>query len=116
MYGNEHNIRIMGNLVMLRVKRLGGTHVALLDLEDLPKLSRLQKPFISCNRNRAPYFLYAKDNNKRTCSIARVLTNCPDDMRVTYINGNSLDLRRRNLKVISIEEQRTMASHIRHYS
>lgn len=115
MYGNEHNIRIMGNIVMMRCKYRGGTHTVLLDTEDLPKLSRLYKPYVTCNNNTAPYFLHAKDRSKKSVVVARVLTNCPDDMRVTYINGNSLDLRRSNIKLISLQEQRTIASHKRHY-
>ncbi|AYP68539.1 hypothetical protein EalM132_00025 [Exiguobacterium phage vB_EalM-132] len=115
MYGNEHNVHIMGNIAMLRCKFRGGTHIVLMDTEDLPKLSRLKKPYITCHNNKPPYYLYAKDNDRRSISIARLVSRCPDDLVVVYRNNDSLDLRKKNLQHVTPLEQSTAASHKRHY-
>lgn len=112
---DDHNVRIMGKVTILRYKRLGGTHTVLIDTEDLPKLTRLEKPYISCNNNVAPYYLYAKDQSRTTISIARLLSDCPSHLRVSYINDNSLDLRKSNLKLVTPLELSLAANYKRHH-
>lgn len=50
--------------------------------------------------------------NSRNGMIHRLIMNCPDDMKVDHINGNGLDNRKSNLKIVTDKQN----SHNFHHS
>jgi hypothetical protein len=53
--------------------------------------------------NCGPYFSYTVSGNKKT-RLHRFIMNCPQNMTVDHINGNTLDNRRSNLRICTLAE------------
>lgn len=70
---------------------------ALVDDEDFDFLNQWKWSFRSNYASRADYT--DKNNIKWTVLMSRVLMDNPEGMHVDHINGNTLDNRKRNLRV-----------------
>lgn len=67
----------------------------MVDIEDLEIIKKYR-----WSMNPQKYII----NKKSGISIHRLLTNCPNDMVVDHINHNTLDNRRKNLRIVSRAE------------
>lgn len=65
----------------------------LIDLEDIDKIKNY-KWYLNKEYARTDSV-----NNKKSLSLHRLITNCPDDMVVDHINHNTLDNRKCNLRI-----------------
>ena len=74
----------------------------LVDDEDRPMLEAMGKWCIAegyCVRNNC-----AKLGKQKLLRMHRVIVNPPDDMQVDHINGNKLDNRRCNLRIVTQQQ------------
>lgn len=74
-----------------------GIKYAIFDIEDLPKVK-------ICNwKLRKDSFTYYCLNSKFGF-VHRIIMNCPKDKQIDHINGNGLDNRKKNLRIVSNRE------------
>lgn len=82
---------------------LGNGHEAIVDLEDLPRLSRSR--WYTKKQRGGLYYAYRcvmiNGARKRIPMHREVIGDIPDKMEVVHINGNGLDNRKSNLRVCS---------------
>lgn len=82
---------------------LGNGHEAIVDLEDLPRLSRSR--WYTKKQRGGLYYAYRcvmiNGARKRIPMHREVIGDIPDKMEVDHINGNGLDNRKSNLRVCS---------------
>ncbi|MBI5954394.1 MAG: HNH endonuclease [Chloroflexi bacterium] len=71
---------------------------ALVDDEDFQKLSKFNW---SAWRNKKNFYAARKDERKKSILMHRVILNAPADMQVDHINGDGLDNRRVNLRLVT---------------
>lgn len=74
----------------------------LVDIEDLPKLSKYNSWFIS--KRGDVYSQKWYKGKAKTYKIHRVIMDAPDNFDVDHINGNPLDNRKENLRVCTHAE------------
>lgn len=81
---------------------VGNGHCAIVDLEDLPRLSRTRW-FTKKRRNIYYAYRCVMVNGvcKKIYMHREVIGDIPDKMEVDHINGNGLDNRKSNLRVCS---------------
>ena len=112
--GFNNKYEIVDDYVVMDVKKPKSNEVlkVLLDIDDLEKLKELNLPWHSgWVPNIQNYYIMAtqryKENDKsiqKTIYLNIIATDPPEGMKVDHINHDSLDNRKRNLRVISNEE------------
>lgn len=84
--------------------RVGKHHVALVDEADLERVTQFNWWL---HRNRSSTYALAgtRSNGTRSCVLMhRLILQPPDDVHVDHINGDGLDNRRCNLRVVTPAE------------
>jgi hypothetical protein len=79
-------------------------HVCLIDVVDLPLIEGLK---LSCSARARTTYVYSYtfiDGKQKNTYLHRLLTACQKGMDVDHINGNGLDNRRENLRVVTHAE------------
>lgn len=98
---------IKNDFAIIKIQNnLYGNFDALIDIEDIEKIKdyywniRYDKRHPNC----VPY-VESRKNNKRV-HLHRLIMDCPVGLVVDHINGNNLDNRKRNLRIITQNENR----------
>lgn len=103
-----NEIIIDGNIAKIQLynKKQDIIGEALIDAEDIPKVSqykwRLTKK--GTNRSKCGGILTGNGKETYTNSLHRHIMNCPDNMYVDHINGNRFDNRKCNLRICTNQE------------
>jgi hypothetical protein len=104
---NEYEIR--GDTVAVLLKKADGNDVeCLIDLSDLEFIKEVGTSLTAqydtrINQNYVRIWLRGKNQEKR---LHRFLTDCPDGYVVDHLDGNTLNNRRSNLRVVTQQENR----------
>lgn len=86
--------------IIIRSK-IKGTKIVKVDLEDVERLSKHSWCIGMIKDN---YFKINANINSKIVSIHRFIMNCPEDMVVDHINGDTLDNRKSNLRICTQQE------------
>lgn len=97
-----NTIRIVDDYAIIEINNnIFGKLECLIDIEDIDKVKdlfwnvRYDKRHPNCT-------LYVESHkDKKRVHIHRLLVNCPDNMVVDHINGNGLDNRKKNLRIVT---------------
>lgn len=97
--GNTINIKDKyAELVIISKK--WGEHIALISKEDIEKVSNFTWQLkYTFRKNESFYVVSSQSNNLKEIKLHRFILDCPDNMVVDHINGNTLDNRRENLRI-----------------
>lgn len=77
-----------------------GTKVALIDIEDIEKCSKLTWQ-IKYSKITNCFYVVSSKCNKKEVKLHRYLMDCPDNLVVDHINHEPLDNRKQNLRIIT---------------
>lgn len=112
MFIDKHNTVERDDYVEVALKRNGRTYKVLLDIDDVAKVIN-----ISWYINRAGYCI-AKHNGKEIRLHNFILDRDTSDAKIVcdHINGNKLDNRRSNLRVVTQSVNRTNCKRTKGYS
>lgn len=88
---------------LLQLKPLNKNYFTIVDDEDFEKLS---KQNWKCNPHskRAYRVVYNHPQKPKYIYMHREITNCPEGREVDHINGNGLDNRKINLRIVTREQ------------
>lgn len=82
--------------------------IAFVDYEDFYKINDMGKWHIMLDGNKTYGYAvrHSKsiDGKRKIIKMERIITNCPDDMMVDHINGDTLDNRKCNLRICTRTE------------
>jgi hypothetical protein len=76
---------------------------AIVDPEDLPWLLQYDWRSVHSNANWYAARRYFRNGKCHTIRMHREIMDCPPDMQVHHVNGNTLDNRKVNLSIIEPE-------------
>lgn len=100
---NEFEVRGEITAIFLK-KRTGEIFETIIDTEDLPKIKDFSYTW-NVTSTKKSKTLYAKGEiNKRTVRLHRYITDAPQGYDVDHINGDGLDNRKSNLRVLTHQE------------
>lgn len=91
----------MKNDALERIQLSGGK-TAIVDPEDFSTLS--QYKWFASESKKGHFYAMRSVGSTGKIQMHREITNCPEDMIVDHINGNSLDNRKSNLRICSHSE------------
>lgn len=100
--GPKNKIKVVGDIAMIE---LSSGDVAIIDADKIDVISDIK--WYRLPGDRTNYAVSNKRLEDRTVVMLylhRVLTDCPDDMVVDHINGDGLDNRMCNLRVVTVAE------------
>ena len=103
---NEYEIR--GDTAVIFIRRKDGSTVkTIVSKEDLPRLLSFDVTWCVTRKHTGRLHVCAnvtKNGKKTTIPLHRFLVDCPKGKVVDHINGDTLDNRRQNLRVVSNAE------------
>lgn len=101
----KNNFKILGETTEIYFQQHDGNFKTLIDTEDLELVFSLNlKWFAGFNKNaNARYVTTSKTINKKktTIPLHRLVMGSPKNMIIDHINGNTLDNRKSNLRVVT---------------
>ena len=114
---SKNNITIYKEYAVVHLPYKGSSMDCLVDIEDIDTINNYPFKFWPRKSSRVlgDHTYYANsssDNHKGTVSLHRLLMRPSEDMEVDHINGNGLDNRRQNLRVVS-KQQNSENRHLR---
>ena len=80
--------------------------VAFVDDEDYTWLRQWNWSAVSTQRLNGGYAMRRDNSSGKTILMHRLLLDAPEGMEVDHINGNGLDNRRANLRLVSLQQNR----------
>lgn len=103
----KNNFIIEGDTVIIDIRYKENTMKCLIDIGNFDKVSSfkntwtptVKKGRVECVRTRQ-----VENGVRKVYKLHNIITNCPYDMVVDHINGNTLDNRNKNLRVCSQKE------------
>lgn len=87
-----------------------GKYTAIIDDEDYKLIARYNWTVREQKNTQYSYTFYLKENKKKSISMHTLIMKTPDGMVIDHINGNGLDNRKENLRIVSHREN-TMNSY-----
>lgn len=97
-YKKLPNIIIEEDYAIIKVKYKEISFNVLIDKDDVEKCKKYRWTLLT-NSEKFPYF-----RNSEVGLLHRYIMDCPDDMVVDHINHNTLDNRRKNLRICTFKE------------
>lgn len=105
----KNDYLVTGDITIIYItRRDGSTYEVLIDTEDLTSLKEdggswcVDLPYNHHDPARKPYAIRnakAEGGRRKFVKLHREITNAPDGLVVDHINGNTLDNRKKNLRV-----------------
>lgn len=86
----------------MKTIKLTKNQIALVDDEDYIYLSKHSWIAANCPTNLN--FYAQRQTNKKTVKMHRLIMNCPADKQIDHINGNTLDNRKLNLRIVAHQD------------
>ena len=94
--------------VIIKKKKYAELHIkdiiVLIDIEDIDKINKI-KWSANYDKTINSYYIvgWERNNykNRKRIKLHRYLMNCPDNMQVDHINRNTLDNRKKNLRIVT---------------
>lgn len=114
----KNNYKIDGKIIKIYINSTYGENgilIALIDTEDFEKVNQYNTSWtIVYKNNRLDSVVTKPQINKKRFNIKlhRLIMNCPNHLVVDHINGNVLDNRKCNLRVLTQAENSTNISPI----
>ena len=101
---------IEGEIVKISINSKIGNVFAIIDRDDFEKINSYKTSwYVSIRENKIEAVVTKVQKNKKRQSLPlhRIIMNCIDDKVVDHINGNTLDNRKTNLRVVTKRENST---------
>lgn len=111
---NKYKIDIDNNIVLITIKNHHlGTVYSKVDLDDFNKINMFRTTWhVTYKNNRIDGVRtkIQKHGKRKQVWLHRLITNCPSNMVVDHINGDTLDNRKCNLRIVTQAENATNLS------
>ena len=111
---NKYKIDIDNNIVLIAIKNHHiGTIYSKVDLDDFNKINMFRTTWhVTYKNNRIDGVRtkIQKHGKRKQVWLHRLITNCPSNMVVDHINGDTLDNRKCNLRIVTQAENATNLS------
>ena len=101
---------IEGEIVKISINSKNGNVFAIIDRDDFEKVNSYKTSwYVSIRENKIEAVVTKVQKNKirKNIPLHRLITNCIDGKVVDHINGNVLDNRKTNLRVVLAKENST---------
>lgn len=95
---------VQGEITVVFIKCKGEIYECIIDTDDLEKVNSFPYTWLGIDHEGRIYAYGSIQKNRKTVSrhlMHRFLMNPPDGMVVDHINGNSLDNRKSNLRIVT---------------
>jgi hypothetical protein len=92
----KNNYKIKNSETIIYIISKGETFECIIDTDDLEKIKQY-----SWHRGTKGYIVY---KNKETVYIHRLITNCPKGLFIDHIDGNPLNNKKNNLRVVTTQQ------------
>ena len=80
--------------------------VALVSDEDYERISQWNWSAVSTQRRNGGYAMRRDNRSGKTILMHREVLNAPEGIEVDHVNGNGLDNRRENLRLVTVQQNR----------
>lgn len=106
-FHQKNDYEVCGEITVLFIRREDGTVMeALIDTEDLPLVLKAPNRWTASYRSKHDLWyvvtdIRTEDGSRKRVYLHRWILNPPENMVVDHINGNGLDNRKSNLRVVT---------------
>ncbi|MCI8272882.1 MAG: hypothetical protein HFJ55_02225 [Clostridia bacterium] len=115
----KNNYKIQKDYVEIYINYKDETVTTIIDLKDFEIANSIKTSWcinVKNNRIDGVRTKIQKGNIRKQIWLHRLILECPTDKVVDHINGNTLDNRRSNLRIITQRENSTNLSHLNKHS
>lgn len=103
----ENNIIIKDDHAEMIIEKDNKNFICLFDIEDIDKINYIKWNIHRSSENKEYYVIgreRALKNKGKYFKFHRLIMNCPNDMVIDHINHNTLDNRKCNLRICTIQQ------------